>query len=637
MNPHESVTPVTELGDNAEQATKLSDVRMRKTGPERIKDYVRRLPNKPGVYRMTDEHGTVLYVGKAKDLKKRVTAYTNYDRHPTRLRRMIRATANMEFVVTESEVEALLLEAQLIKRLKPRYNILLRDDKSFPYILVRKDHEAAQVVKHRGAKTIKGDYYGPFASAGAVNRTLDTLQRAFRLRNCSDSIYESRTRPCLQYQIKRCSAPCTGVIPIEEYGTLVTDAEDFLKGRSDNLAKRLQGEMEAASKQMRFEKAGELRDRLRALAKINNSNLGKINPQTFSDGDVIAIHSAGGQSCVQVFFFRAGQNWGNSAHFPRHDKDQDEGEVLEAFIAQFYSDKPIPKSIFVNHDLPHINLVREALSERADRAIEVARPLRGEKKKLLDTAYRNAQEALGRRMAETKNQAKLLEDVRELFGMDAPPQRIEVYDNSHNQGSHAIGAFIVAGPEGMRKRDYRTFNIKGEDIRNDDFGMMREVLERRFSRLVKDDTLEWPDLVLIDGGKGQLSAVTGVLRELGVLGRITLVAIAKGPERNAGRETFYMNGRDPFTLPPRNPAMYYLQRLRDEAHRFAIGTHRARRKKNMKSNPLDGIPGVGPGRKRALLAHFGSAKAVKGAAVSQLSAVEGVSQKLAQTIYDYFH
>ncbi len=637
MNPHESVTPVTELGATAEQPTRLSDIRVRKTGPERIKQYVRRLPNKPGVYRMTDEHGTVLYVGKAKDLKKRVTAYTSYDRHPTRLRRMIRATANMEFVVTESEVEALLLEAQLIKRLKPRYNILLRDDKSFPYILVRKDHEAAQVVKHRGAKKIKGDYYGPFASAGAVNRTLDTLQRAFRLRNCSDSIYESRTRPCLQYQIKRCSAPCTGVIPIEEYDTLVEDAEDFLKGRSDSLAKRLQAEMEAASKEMRFEKAGELRDRLRALAKINNSNLGKINPQTFSDGDVIAIHSAGGQSCVQVFFFRAGQNWGNSAHFPRHEKDQNEAEVLEAFIAQFYSDKPIPKSIFVNHDLPHIELVREALSERADRTIEVAKPLRGEKKKLLDTAYRNAQEALGRRMAETKNQAKLLEEVRELFGMEAPPQRIEVYDNSHNQGSHAIGAFIVAGPEGMRKRDYRTFNIKGEDIRNDDFGMMREVLERRFSRLVKDDTLEWPDLVLIDGGKGQLSAVTGVLEELGVLGRITLVAIAKGPDRNAGRETFYMNGRDPFTLPPRNPAMYYLQRLRDEAHRFAIGTHRARRKKNMKSNPLDGIPGVGPGRKRALLAHFGSAKAVKGAAVSQLSSVEGVSQKLAQTIHDYFH
>lgn len=623
MNPHESNTK--------------PERRSAKSGPDRIKQYVKRLPNKPGVYRMTDEHGTVLYVGKAKDLKKRVTAYTSYDRHPTRLRRMIRATTNMEFVVTESEVEALLLEAQLIKKLKPRYNILLRDDKSFPYILVRKDHPAAQVVKHRGAKKIKGDYYGPFASAGAVNRTLDTLQRAFRLRNCSDSIYESRTRPCLQHQIKRCSAPCTGVIGLEDYGKLVTDAEDFLKGRSEALRQRLQGEMELASKEMRFEKAAELRDRLHAMARISNGSLGRINPQTFSDGDVIAVHSDGGQSCVQVFFFRAGQNWGNSAHFPRHDKDQGPAEVLDAFVAQFYSDKPIPKEIFVSHDLPSQTLIEEALSERADRKIAVHRPQRGEKKDLIQMARRNAQEALGRRMAETKNQAKLLEAVRELFGMEELPNRIEVYDNSHNQGTNAIGAFIVAGPEGFRKRDYRTFNIKDTLITNDDFGMMREVLSRRFSRLVKDDTLEWPDLVLIDGGKGQLSAVTGVLKEMGVLGRITLVAIAKGPDRNAGRETFYMNGRDPFTLPPRNPAMYYLQRLRDEAHRFAIGTHRARRKKDMKANPLDGIAGVGPGRKRALLAHFGSAKAVKNAALDDLSRVEGVSQKLAQTIYDYFH
>lgn len=586
---------------------------------------------------MTDEHGTVLYVGKAKDLKKRVAAYTSYDRHPTRLKRMIRATKNMEFVVTESEVEALLLEAQLIKKLKPRYNILLRDDKSFPYILVRKTHEAAQVVKHRGARKIKGDYYGPFASAGAVNRTLDTLQRAFKLRNCSDSIYESRSRPCLQHQIKRCSAPCTGVIGLEDYGKLVDDAEDFLKGRSDTLRQRLQADMNAASKEMRFEKAAELRDRLRALAKINNSNLGKINPQTFSDGDVIAVHTAGGQSCVQVFFFRAGQNWGNSAHFPRHDNDHGPEEVLDAFMAQFYADKPIPKEIFVSHDLPSLDLIQRALSEQADRNIHIMVPQRGEKKKLLDTARLNAQEALGRRLAETQNQAKLLSEVSELFGMDEAPNRIEVYDNSHNQGTNAIGAFIVAGPEGFRKRDYRSYNIQDATITNDDFGMMREVLTRRFSRLVKDDTLEWPDLVLIDGGKGQLSAVTGVLDDMGVLGRITLVAIAKGPDRNAGRETFYMNGRDPFTLPPRNPAMYFLQRLRDEAHRFAIGTHRARRKKDMKSNPLDGILGVGPGRKRALLAHFGSAKAVKNAALDELSGVEGVSGKLAQQIHDYFH
>lgn len=629
MNPHESTsTPKAPTASRRAKGT---------FGPDRINDYVKRLPHKPGVYRMTDEHGTVLYVGKAKDLKKRVTAYTNYDRHPTRLKRMIRATTNMEFVVTESEVEALLLEAQLIKKLKPRYNILLRDDKSFPYILVRKTHAAAQVVKHRGARKIKGDYYGPFASAGAVNRTLDTLQRAFKLRNCSDSVYDSRSRPCLQYQIKRCSAPCTGVIGLADYSKLVDDAEDFLKGRSDTLRQRLQADMADASKAMNFEKAAELRDRLRALAKINNSNLGKINPQTFSDGDVIAVHTAGGQSCVQVFFFRAGQNWGNSAHFPRHDKDHGPEDVLDAFMAQFYADKPIPKEIFTSHDLPSLDLIQQALSERADRNIQINVPQRGEKKKLLDTARRNAQEALGRRLAETQNQAKLLDEVCELFGMEEPPNRIEVYDNSHNQGTNAIGAFVVAGPEGFRKRDYRSYNIQDPAIRNDDFGMMREVLTRRFSRLVKDDTLEWPDLVLIDGGKGQLSAVTGVLEDMGVLGRITLVAIAKGPDRNAGRETFYMNGRDPFTLPPRNPAMYYLQRLRDEAHRFAIGTHRARRKKDMKSNPLDGIPGVGPGRKRALLAHFGSAKAVKNAALEELSGVEGVSGKLAQQIYDYFH
>ena len=606
-------------------------------GPERIRYYVRRLPNKPGVYRMTDEHGSVLYVGKAKDLKKRVAAYTRYDHHPTRIKRMIRATTNMEFVVTESEVEALLLEAQLIKKLKPRYNILLRDDKSFPYILVRKNHPAAQVVKHRGARRIEGDYYGPFASAGAVNRTLDTLQRAFRLRNCSDNIYETRTRPCLQYQIKRCAAPCTGVIALDEYDKLVNDAEDFLKGRSDNLRQHLQSDMEMASKAMKFEKAAEIRDRLGALAKINDNNLGKINPRTFSDGDVVAIHTVGGHSCVQVFFFRAGQNWGNSAHFPRHDKDQGAPEVLDAFMAQFYADKPIPKQIFVSHDLPNRLLIEQALSERADRRIEILVPQRGEKKKLLDTARRNAEEALGRRLAETRNQIKLLAEVQTLFGMDQSPNRIEVYDNSHNQGSHAIGAFVVAGPEGFRKRDYRTFNIKTAEITNDDFGMMREVLHRRFSRLVKDDSLEWPDLLLIDGGKGQLSAVTGVLDELGILGRITLVAIAKGPDRNAGRETFYMNGREPFTLPPRNPAMYYLQRLRDEAHRFAIGTHRVRRKKDMKTNPLDGISGIGPGRKRALLAHFGSAKGVKNAVLDDLSRVEGVSQKLAQQIYDYFH
>lgn len=588
---------------------------------------------------MFDEFGTVLYVGKAKDLKKRVTAYTSYDRHPTRLRRMIRATTAMEFVITESETEALILEASLIKRLKPRYNILLRDDKSFPYILVRKDHAAAQVTKHRGARKIKGDYYGPFASAGAVNRTLDTIQRAFRLRNCSDSIYESRTRPCLQYQIKRCSAPCTGEISLPDYQTLIDDAEDFLSGKSDKLRYRLQAQMEAASKEMNFEKAAELRDRLRAMAQVSTkSGAANINPTTFSDADVIGMHNAGGQTCIQVFFFRAGQNWGNSSHFPRHSVEDTPAQIIEAFLAQFYTDKPVPKLVCLSHEPEQMDLITEALCERADRKVEVLVPQRGEKKKIVGQTVKNAEEALGRKLAETGAQEKLLKEVQDLFGMEDIPQRIEVYDNSHIQGTNAIGAFIVAGPEGFRKRDYRTFNIQSDDITpGDDFGMMREVLHRRFARLSKDPKLEWPDLLLIDGGKGQLSAVTSALDKLGVLGRVTLVAIAKGPDRNAGRETFHMNGRDPFTLPMRTPALYYLQRLRDEAHRFAIGTHRARRKKSMIANPLDGIDGIGPGRKKALLGHFGSAKAVKAATVDDLASVEGVSQKLAQVIHDYFH
>ena len=604
-----------------------------------IADYVKRLSAKPGVYRMFDEYGTVLYVGKAKNLKKRVTAYTSYERHPTRIRRMIRATTAMEFVITDSETEALILEASLIKRLKPRYNILLRDDKSFPYILVRKDHPAAQVTKHRGARKIKGDYYGPFASAGAVNRTLDTLQRAFRLRNCSDSIYEARTRPCLQYQIKRCAAPCTGVISLPDYQELIDEAESFLKGKSDLLRQKIQADMEAASKALEYEKAAELRDRLQAIAQVlTKSGAHNVNPQTFSNADVMGMYTAGGQTCVQVYFFRAGQNWGTNAYFPRHSVDDPPEQVFGAFIAQFYSNKPIPKQILLSHDVEAFDLLVSALSERSDRKVEVLIPKRGEKKKIVNQAERNAQEALARKMAETGAQKKLLTEVQELFGMEELPQRIEVYDNSHFQGTHAIGAFIVAGPEGFQKRDYRTFNIKDAELTpGDDFGMMREVLQRRFARLSKDPKLEWPDLVIIDGGKGQLSAVTETLEKLGVLGRITLVAIAKGPDRNAGRETFHMNGRQMFTLPMKTPALYYLQRLRDEAHRFAIGTHRARRKKTMIANPLDGIDGIGPGRKKALLNHFGSAKAVKGATVDDLASVEGVSQKLAQTIHDYFH
>ncbi len=606
-------------------------------GPALIADYVKRLPLKPGVYRMYDENEVVLYVGKAKHLKKRVTAYTSYKRHPIRLQRMIRATRRMEFVVTGSETEALLLEASLIKKLKPRYNILLRDDKSFPYILVRKDHDAPQIKKHRGAKKIKGDYYGPFASALAVNRTLDTLQRAFRLRNCSDSVYDARTRPCMLHQIKRCSAPCTGEIDNAGYGELIRDAEDFLQGKSDKLRNRLQDHMHAASKDLNFEKAAEFRDRLNALAQITGSSTGATS-ESFAEGDVIGIYSGGGQSCVQVFFFRAGQNWGNNAYFPRHSKDDDPAKVLDAFLAQFYMNKPIPKSIFVSEDLPSNELLQTALSERSGLNISISTPKRGEKKKLVNMAVKNAEEALARKLAETASQTKLLKQLADSLDLEAPPDRIEVYDNSHIQGTNAIGAFIVAGPEGLEKKEYRTFNIKDVETEpGDDYAMMREVMRRRFSRLLKDDALIWPDLVVIDGGKGQLSAVRETLEELGALERTTLVAIAKGPDRNAGRETFHMPGRTEFTLPPRTSVLYYLQRLRDEAHRFAIGTHRARRKKQMKSNPLDGIPGVGSGRKRALLSHFGSAKAVKNATKAELIKVEGVSQKLADIIYEYFH
>lgn len=606
-------------------------------GPELIADFVSRLPYKPGVYRMFDEHGNVLYVGKAKSLKKRVTAYTSYKRHPIRIQRMIRATHDMEFVICGSETEALLLEASLIKRLKPRYNILLRDDKSFPYILVRKDHPAAQITKHRGARNIKGDYYGPFASAGAVNRTLDTLQRAFRLRNCSDSIYDSRTRPCMLHQIKRCSAPCTGEIELKDYAELIGDAEDFLTGKSAALRQKLQGQMSDASADLNFEKAAELRDRLHAMSQVSGAS-GGINPTTFGEGDVIAIHSEGGQSCVQVFFYRAGQNWGNNSYFPRHTKEDEIANVIDAFIAQFYLNKPIPKNIFVNHALPNKELLETGLSERSGRNIKISKPVRGEKRMLVDRAVKNAQEALARKMAETASQQRLLKELQEVFDLDEMPSRIEVYDNSHIQGTNAVGAFIVAGVEGFRKKEYRTFNIKDVEIEpGDDYGMMREVFRRRFSRLMKDDQLEWPDVVLIDGGKGQLSAVKGVMDELGATEKTTLVAIAKGPDRNAGRETFFMPNRAPFTMPPKTPALYYLQRLRDEAHRFAIGTHRAKRKKQMITSPLDGITGIGPGRKKALLAHFGSAKAVKTAAVEDLALVEGVSAKLAKQIHDYFN
>ena len=576
-----------------------------------------------------------------------MTAYTKYDRHPIRIQRMIRATKAMEFVITGSETEALLLEASLIKRLKPRYNILLRDDKSFPYILMRTDHPAAQLMKHRGKRNKKGEYYGPFASAGAVNRTLDTLQRAFRLRTCSDNVYSARSRPCMLYQIKRCAGPCTGEIDLEEYAELNRDASDFLSGRSETLRKRMQDRMAGASSALEFEKAAEIRDRLQAMAFVSTGKT-HITPKTFAEADIAAIHredigggnggQEGGQACVQVLFFRAGQNWGANAYYPRHGKDQDTADILDAFLAQFYLGKPIPKQLFINVDLPNKTLLETALSERREKSFRIFKPARGEKFDLVELARRNASEALARKLAETASQNRLLSGLAEALELQETPERIEVYDNSHIQGTNSVGAFIVAGAEGFLKREYRTFNIKDISTKpGDDFAMMREVMRRRFSRLLKEDGLVWPDLVLIDGGKGQLSAVSGVLEDLGVLERTTLVAIAKGPDRNAGRETFHMIGRPEFTLPPRTPVLYYLQRMRDEAHRFAIGTHRAKRKKQMHTSPLDAIEGIGPGRKKALLAWFGSAKAVASAASEDLAKVDGISKKLARSIHDHFN
>jgi excinuclease ABC subunit C len=611
------------------------------SGTGRIAAYVKTLSGKPGVYRMFDTNDDLLYVGKAKNLKRRVTAYTKFDRHPIRIRRMIRATTRMEFVITGSETEALLLEASLIKRLKPRYNILLRDDKSFPYILMRTDHPAAQLMKHRGKKSKKGEYYGPFASALAVNRTLDTLQRAFRLRTCSDSVYEGRSRPCMLHQIKRCAAPCTGEISLKDYTQLNRDASDFLSGRSESLRTRLQTQMQTASQNLEFEQAAEIRDRLKAMAFVSSgtgSASGNVAPTTFKEADIAAIFFDGGQACVQVYFFRAGQNWGTNAYFPRHAKDESGPEILDAFLAQFYLGKPIPKQLFVNVDLPNKTLLETALSERAEKAFKIFKPLRGEKHNIVEQAHRNAQDALARKLAETASQNKLLAGIADVFGLSEPPERIEVYDNSHIQGTNATGAFIVAGVEGFLRREYRTFNIKDASTEpGDDYAMMREVMRRRFSRLLKEDNLTWPDLVLIDGGKGQLSVVREALEEIGALERTTLVAIAKGPDRNAGRETFHMIDRPDFTLPPRTPVLYYLQRLRDEAHRFAIGTHRAKRKKQMHTSPLDGISGIGAARKKALLAYFGSAKQVASATQEDLARVEGVSKTLATTIYEHFN
>lgn len=620
------------------------------TGPELIAEKVRSLPNAPGVYRMLDKAGEVIYVGKARDLKKRVSAYTKGQGHTNRIARMILATHDMAFVQTASETEALLLEANLIKRFRPRYNVLLRDDKSFPNILITRDHAFPQIVKHRGARTRKGDYFGPFASAGAVGRTLNTLQRAFLLRSCTDSVFDSRTRPCLLFQIKRCSGPCAGRIDEAGYAALVADAETFLSGRSRAVTEQLGRRMEKAAADLDFESTARLRDRIKALANIQQTQ--GINPQTIEDADVFAISAAHGETCVQVFFFRAGQNWGNRAFFPRHDRSAPVDEVLDAFLAQFYDGHEPPRLILLSHDVPGRALLAEALTLRAGRKIEVSVPQRGEKREIADAAAMNAREALMRRQAESAAETELLLGVQEVFGLEAPPRRIEVYDNSHISGSKPVGGMIVAGPRGFEKGQYRKFNIKSA-AGNDDFAMMREMLTRRFARLAntketgddahapifdetaQDDTPEKPDLILIDGGPGQLSSALEAFATSGVEG-ITIAAISKGPDRDAGRENFHLPGRPPFMLEPNHPVLFYLQRLRDEAHRFAIGSHRARRSKAIVENPLDAIEGIGARRKRALLLHFGSAKAIRNASAADLAAVEGVSEALARRIYDHF-
>ncbi|HVY85617.1 MAG TPA: excinuclease ABC subunit UvrC [Caulobacterales bacterium] len=679
-------------------------------GVEAIRDAWKRLPARPGVYRMLGADGEVLYVGKAKSLKARVGQYAQGRGHTNAIYRMIHQTVSLEVIVTATETEALLLETNLIKRLKPRFNVLMRDDKSFPFIAIRTDHPIPALQKHRGAKNFKGKFYGPFASAGAVNRTLNTLQKAFLLRSCSDSVFSGRTRPCMLYQIKRCSGPCVGLASEAEYAALVQDGVDFLEGRSSQLQDRLAKEMREASDALEFEQAARLRNRIRALAAVRASQ--GINPSTFSEADVFALHGEGGQSCVQVFFFRAGQNWGNRAYFPRHGAEETPADVLSAFIAQFYDDREPPKLVLTNIEPTDRALLEEALCLRAECKIEIRVPERGEKKEIVDAAALNAREALGRRMAETGSVAKLLDGVAEVFGLSQRPERIEVYDNSHIQGTNALGAMIVAGPEGFVKNQYRKFNMKTEEFNGDDPAMMRAMIKRRFARMLaereeetpsplvgeggasdserqmrgegallakdgvyaphpadfvghplpqrerdkggqiadggvdfskeRDEPPEtkfgaWPDLVLIDGGETQLAAALEALDELGLKGRIAIAGIAKGVDRDAGRERFFVPGRPAFRLDEKSPVLYYLQRLRDESHRFAIGAHRGKRKAGLTKNPLDEIDGVGPSRKRALLNRFGSARGVSRAALAELEEVEGVSKELARRIYDYFH
>jgi excinuclease ABC subunit C len=658
---------MTELEQNApEQEDAVPTGGGLARGIEVIREALRNLPPGPGVYRMLDAKGDALYVGKARSLKSRVVNYTHVGNLSNRLRRMVAETRSLEVVVTHTEVEALLLENNLIKRLMPRYNVLLRDDKSFPYIHLTGDHDFPQIIKHRGARNAAGDYFGPFASAGAVARTIIALQRAFLLRSCSDSIFGSRTRPCLLHQIKRCSAPCVGRIDKPGYDRLVNEARGFLTGRSKEVQERLALRMQELSDKLDFESAAFIRDRIRALTQVQGRQ--DISFDGVADADVIAAHQAGGHTCIQVFFFRAGQNWGNRAYFPSHDRQMPVEDVLGAFLGQFYDNKPPPKLILLSHEPPESALLAEALGTHAGGKVELAAPQRGDKRKLIEHALLNAREALGRRLSESATQLKLLEGLAQALGLEAPPQRIEVYDNSHIQGSHAVGAMIVAGPDGFVKNAYRKFTIRGDRdddgadeaglaaidastqpaspppaavlAPGDDYGMMREVLSRRFARALKEDPTRergtWPDLLLIDGGAGQLSSVQQVLADLGI-DDVPVVAIAKGPDRNAGRERLFRPGREPFSLEPKDPVLYYLQRLRDEAHRFAIGTHRARRTKAIGSSPLDEIAGIGARRKKALLHHFGSARGVARAGLADLERVEGISKAVAQKIYDHFH
>ncbi len=680
-------TPALDLGETAPGALKH--------GIDVIAGFAKHLPNKPGVYRMFDSAGEVLYVGKAKNLKNRVTAYARGMAHTNAVARMIAETANMEFVTTGTETEALLLESNLIKQLRPRYNVLLRDDKSFPYILLSGDHEAPQIAKHRGSRQRKGDYFGPFASVWAVERTIDALQKAFLLRSCTDSFYENRTRPCLLFQIKRCAGPCTGEIAIPDYQALASQARDFLSGRSSNVKQLLSTRMQEAAEELEFEKAARYRDRLAALSAVQAGQ--DINTQGVEEADVFAIDEQAGQFCVEIFFFRNKQNWGNRALFPRADRSLTPAEVLASVVTQFYDDKPPPRLVLLSHELAEMDLITQALSARAGRKVEVANPKRGERVDLVEMARKNAREALSRKLADNAGQSSLLAALGAAFGLAKPPRRVEVYDNSHIMGTNAVGGMVVAGRDGFMKSHYRTFNISADTIAGDDFGMMREVLQRRFARLAKESGLlattatdspppcgeelevgvappderspsgatpiplpspqggreepvpataapdpdedsfpSRPDLVIVDGGKGQFEAARRIMAELGAQD-IPLVAIAKGEDRNAMRETFHMAGREPFKLQPRDPALYFIQRLRDEAHRFAIGTHRARRKKDTMKNPLDEIPGIGPSRKRALLLHFGTVKAIKRAKLDDLMRTPGVNAATAQAVHDYFH